>query len=408
MAPNMKILYSRTQFWFNLKAGGSVVHTTGVIKGFNKYGSVRVICNEVPYGTDAADCKVIRPFMKNKLHFLFGELLYNTYYSLSFKKEIEDFHPSFTYHRYSRYSYATAKICRAMKVPLVLEFNSFETWKIKYWDKHTNWFTRAVNSIVLYHVIEKIQKYNLNAADLIVTVSEPLKESLMAYGVPGNKILVNPNGVDAEKYRPDINGMNVRQKLGIENKIIIGFIGTFGRWHGAEVLARTIKEVAGEYDNIHFLMVGDGITMPLVKEIIANDNVSDSVTLTGLVPQEESAEYLAACDILASPHVPNPDGTPFFGSPTKLFEYMAMGKAIIASKLDQIGDILQHEANAYLVEPGNLESLVLGLKTLIEDEELRKSLGEAARKEVVNKHTWDEHTRRIVETVNSIIESIKT
>jgi len=68
-----------------------------------------------------------------------------------------------------------------------------------------------------------------------------------------------------------------------------------------------------------------------VVEALERHGTSDLTVLTGLVPQVEGRCYIAACDILASPHIPNPDGTPFFGSPTKLFEYMAMGKAIVAS-----------------------------------------------------------------------------
>jgi glycosyltransferase involved in cell wall biosynthesis len=119
--------------------------------------------------------------------------------------------------------------------------------------------------------------------------------------------------------------------------------------------------------------------------------------LTGLVPQADGPTYLAACDILASPHVPNPDGSPFFGSPTKLFEYMAMGKGIVASCLEQIGEILQHDQTAWLVKPGDVEALQHGLQQLIEDQTLRLHLGQAARAEVVQKYSWQQHTRRIIE-----------
>ena len=144
-------------------------------------------------------------------------------------------------------------------------------------------------------------------------------------------------------------------------------------------------------------MVGDGVTMPQVKNEIEFFRIADNVIFTGMVPQEEGPKYLAACDILVSPHVPNSDGTPFFGSPTKLFEYMAMGKGIVASDLDQIGEVLQHDHTARLVKPGDAESLMHGLKSLIDNPETRKRLGEAARREVVAKYTWKEHTRKIIE-----------
>ena len=100
--------------------------------------------------------------------------------------------------------------------------------------------------------------------------------------------------------------------------------------------------------------------------------------------------------------MPNPDGTPLFGSPTKLFEYMAMGKGIVASDLDQIGEVLEHDRTAWMVEPGNADSLAAGLKVLIDDVQLRERLGRAARDEAVANHTWEQHTRRIVDRVKEL------
>ena len=96
-----------------------------------------------------------------------------------------------------------------------------------------------------------------------------------------------------------------------------------------------------ERRRVHFLYVGDGMRGPRVREILGADLRGPFVTLAGMRPQAETPSTLAASDVLLSPHVPNPDGTPFFGSPTKLFEYMAMAKPIVASDLDQIGWVLK-------------------------------------------------------------------
>ena len=187
---------------------------------------------------------------------------------------------------------------------------------------------------------------------------------------------------------------------------IIGFIGTFGKWHGAEVLVEAFGQLLHRYpeyqERVKLLMIGDGITMPLVKENVDKFAIKESCVLTGLIPQEEGPNYLAACDILVASHIPNPDATPFFGSPTKLFEYMAMGKGIVASDLDQIGEVLKHDHTACLVKPGDVESLMIGLKTLIDDGEKRERLGKAARQEVVTKYTWKEHTRKIIQRLSEL------
>ena len=137
--------------------------------------------------------------------------------------------------------------------------------------------------------------------------------------------------------------------------------------------------------------------MPNVKEAISRYGIEQYCILSGLVPQEQGPSHLAACDVLVSPHVPNADGSPFFGSPTKLFEYMAMGKGIVASDLDQIGEVLRHDGTAWLVKPGDAESLKDGLHVLLQDADRRNRLGQAARQEVLRHYSWRQHTERIIQ-----------
>ncbi len=213
--------------------------------------------------------------------------------------------------------------------------------------------------------------------------------------------MVNPNGVDPKFYSPSLDGEEVRSRYGLQDKTVIGFIGTFGLWHGAEVLAdaygRLLESTPDLADSLRLLMIGDGVTRQLVEDNLASHGVRDLAVLTGLVPQEEGPNHLAACDILIAPHVPNPDGTPFFGSPTKLFEYMAMGKGIVASRLDQIADVLVHDETAWMVDAGNPAHLADGIRELVGNTERRRRLGRAARERVVAAHTWKQHTARIIE-----------
>ena len=97
--------------------------------------------------------------------------------------------------------------------------------------------------------------------------------------------------------------------------------------------------------------------------------------------------------------IPNPDGTEFFGSPTKLFEYMAMGKAIVASDLNQIGEILAHESTALLIEANQPKLLANSINKLVLDEALQKKLGENARKEALQNYSWDRHVERLLEFI---------
>jgi glycosyltransferase involved in cell wall biosynthesis len=169
---------------------------------------------------------------------------------------------------------------------------------------------------------------------------------------------------------------------------------------------------------MHFVLVGDGMKMPIVREVLG-DRCGEFVTLTGLVSQSEAPAYLAASDVLLSPHVANQDGTRFFGSPTKLFEYMAMGKAIVASDLDQIGQVLQNSVRAgdwpasnepagddrrlaVLCPPGDVSSLIDSVKFTVDRPGWRAALGRHARAEALAKYTWRQHVAAILDRLQSV------
>jgi glycosyltransferase involved in cell wall biosynthesis len=318
-------------------------------------------------------------------------LYFNDIFEKEAQRHLNGRRISFVYQRYSLNNYSGLKLARYYEVPLVVEYNGSEIWMHRHWGR----------SLKYEKLSERIESLNLRSADMIVVVSQPMKDELVRRGIDAEKILVNPNGVDPDRYSPDLDGSDVQRQYYLNEKIVIGFIGTFGKWHGAEILVEAFGKLLHGYPEykkgIKLFMIGDGLTMPLVKRNVDKFSIKESCVLTGLIPQEEGPRYLAACDILVASHKPNPDGTPFFGSPTKLFEYMAMGKGIVASDLNQMGEVLKHDHTAWLVKPGDVESLMEGLKILIDDRVRRERLGQAARNEVVAKYTWKEHTRKIIE-----------
>jgi glycosyltransferase involved in cell wall biosynthesis len=147
---------------------------------------------------------------------------------------------------------------------------------------------------------------------------------------------------------------------------------------------------------LKFLLVGAGKLKGEMEQTIRDAGLIDKVIFTGAVAHERVPSLLDACDILVSPHVPLADGSDFFGSPTKLFEYMAMGKGIVASRLGQIGDVLSHEESALLVPPGDSNELAASIMRLAKSKDLRERLGENARRVAVEKFTWRHNARRVL------------
>jgi glycosyltransferase involved in cell wall biosynthesis len=151
------------------------------------------------------------------------------------------------------------------------------------------------------------------------------------------------------------------------------------------------------------VLIGDGPLQASVAAEIERRGLSDRVRLTGVVPHPKAVELLASCEICVSPHVPNPDGTPFFGSPTKLFEYMGLGRAIVASELEQIGEVLQDGRTALLTAPGDAAAVAAAVVRLLDDENLRARLGGAALAQAIDNHSWDAHVQRILAALTGVL-----
>ncbi|NQX96930.1 MAG: glycosyltransferase family 4 protein [Flavobacteriales bacterium] len=397
----MKIIYLRTVPWFNLTAGGSVGHTSGVINSLDKVVELDVVSNDKLFGVKK-EIKIVSPLLK----FLpvFGEFFFN----LGLIRKVQNVKSyDYIYQRHSGESFIGAYLSKKYGVPLILEFNSFEAWKLKNWGKKGSAIFMFANfiyrRILKLPLVSRVEKYTLKNATYIVVVSDVLKTDLIKNGIEANKILVNPNGVDETIYHPNLSAPELKTSVAGNKKNVVGFIGTFGQWHGSLILAEAIGELYKLYperiEDTQFLLIGEGNQLAEVKNIVTESGCNENVTFTGKVLQSRGPEYLSVCNVLLSPHIPNPDGTEFFGSPTKLFEYMAMGKAIVASNLNQIGEVLEDEATALLIEANNPKLLAESINKLILDEGLQKKLGENARTESLKKYSWDRHVERLLEFI---------
>lgn len=412
-----KILYLRTDITLQTKAGGSIAHISGILKGFlvNNLTPLFVTAEEIKLPESLIEQKILKyEYYFNYIIDIFESkhIIFTVFFNYYLKKEIKNSKFDLIYQRYNIFNFSGVMQKKRLGIPFILEYNGSELWIAKNW---------GGKPFKLYRTAELIEEANFRHADLIVVVSDVLQDELLGRGVEKEKILVVPNGVNTQIYDPDRYSEeveNLKARLNIpKGKTIVGFIGTFGAWHGAEVLARAVKRVAAHNQNVHFLIIGDGAKMAEVKTVLKTDGVEELVTLTGMIPQWDAPTYLSACDIFVSPHVPNADGTPFFGSPTKLFEYMSMGKGIVASNLEQIGEVLKNslmikEINeldapispelykdklSVLIKPGSIEELAKGILFLAENQKVRDGLGENARKEALEKYTWDSNVKRIID-----------
>lgn len=418
-----RALYLNANLWFGVKAGGSVGHISGVINALldSNYGVdfasaggrllVRDACRYFPLSSPKS----------------FGLPFEYNYYRFSndvvsqLRAILRAQAYGFLYQRMSLANYSGLPLSREFGLPLVLEYNGSEAWVAKNWG-------RPLHNHDLAVLCEDV---SLKHAHLIVTVSDVLRQELIERGVEPERIVFYTNCIDEHIFDPSRFSSEDRKGLLAEyaipeNATVVTFIGTFGQWHGVDVLAQAIRQLAIEEagwlkkHRVHFLIVGDGLKMPLVKEILSDERCRPFYTLTGLVPQTEAPRYLAASDVLVSPHVANADGSKFFGSPTKLFEYMAMGKGIVASDLDQIGDVLKdslragalpqtapsgkESALAVLACPGDVEGLIAGIVFLVDHPDWRRLLAANTRREALSRYTWKRHVGAVLSALRRAVK----
>jgi len=378
-----------TLTWEGAYVGGAATHTTGVINGLLASGlDVEVFASERPQCSERA--RFIHVPLQRVNHLVpwltatdFGERLA----CMAAGRRAD-----FVYQRYALGSYAGLSLAARLGVPLVLEFNGSEVWAAR------NWGDGAMRHTARLMALEEA---NLRCASLITVVSEVLRDDLIEHGLYASRIVCAANGVDADAFRSlrSHPPAHWRARLGLTETVTIGFIGTFGLWHGVSVLPAIVERVSVAAPHARWVLIGDGPLFDEVRAGIDERDLSDRVFMPRVVAHESAVELLAACDVCVSPHIPNPDGSRFFGSPTKLFEYMGLGKAIVASDLEQIGEVIQHERNGLLCEPGNASAAAAAVVRLIGDPALRARLGERALEDAQSRHSWKAHVQIILEAL---------
>lgn len=240
-------------------------------------------------------------------------------------------------------------------------------------------------------------------AQKIICVSEPAKQHLIqTWAVDPEKIVVVPNGVDIELFTATFyDSQAVRAQLGLRNQPVVMFVGGFQPWHGLENLVESFAQVVCLVPEAILLLVGDGPVRSAIEQKSAELGLADRVIITGFISHDRIPEMLAIADVVTAPYPRLPEEMWF--SPLKLYEYMAAGKAIVASKEGQISDVIQDGCTGLLVEADDVEELAQALVKLLEAPAERERLGQNARRQAVEQHSWEQYIRRLEEIYTSVL-----
>ena len=269
-------------------AGGAATHINGFVNAVAELGAqVSVISNDRIAGLDETRLTLIDPESVGTTRAAF-DLRNNLIFSAGVLRELERQPVDLIYQRYGRFTWAGVEASIRTGVPLFLEYNGSEVWIGKHWDMSG-----------MLPLLERFERLNLLAAARIFVVSEVERRNLLRAGIEDEKIIVNPNGVDVEGFRPGLGGAAVRRELGVpEDETLAGFVGTFGPWHGVLTLAEAITMLP-ENCRVRFLLVGAGRFRDEVERIIGAAGRERQVIFTGHVNHRRVPALLAAEELSA-------------------------------------------------------------------------------------------------------------
>lgn len=240
----------------------------------------------------------------------------------------------------------------------------------------------------LPYLPESWEGWKLRQADRVTAVSSALRGYLAdTHRLPDSKFSIVPNGADPEVFHPEVRSDSRLPHELLENPVV-GFVGSFKSWHGPDLLARMAVELGTARPSCHFLFVGDGSKLEEVKR--RTESLGPRIHFTGNVPHERVPGLVAAFDIAVMPE------SNFYGSPLKVIEWMAAGKAVVAPRYGPLEELIQDGVEGMLFAPGDLDSLVRALLTLYDQPDLRCSLGRAAISRVRASLTWRHNAERMV------------
>lgn len=295
------------------------------------------------------------------------------------------------YERYSLFGVAGTVLSARLGIPIVLEINYLASSPL------ARQRTRLFGSLA-----QRMERYLLRKATAFAAVSSTLCRELASCGVPEERIGMIPNAADPVLFDPSrFDRRAERRRLGIgERSTIIGFVGGFYPWHGVPGFIESLAPLLRSRDDLLLLLVGDGPERKRAEDAAWKEKVGSRVHVTGNVAHADLPAVLSCMDIGVMPN------SNWYGSPMKVFEYMAMEIPIVAPRLPPLEDVIHEGRNGTLFQPGSNRELLDSIEILLKDGMRRREIGRSARWDILENHNWRENAGKALRLLHPIREGI--
>lgn len=241
-----------------------------------------------------------------------------------------------------------------------------------------------------------VTRFTFRHADAVVGDCRAVRERIRQLtGYPDDKIVTFPWGIDLGAFSPGTTGLNLRERLGWEDKTVILSTRSWEKLYGIDVLLNAFAEVAKEFPESRLLLLGDGSMAQEVHCLISDNGLSDAVHLTGQVPHESLADYFNLADIYVSSSFSD-------GSSVSLLEAMACALPVVVTDIPGNREWVTPGINGWLAKAGDVSSLASALSQSLADSHRWTQMGEANLGIVRERADWNKNFQVLLSTYDRV------
>ena len=284
------------------------------------------------------------------------------------------------YERYSLWSAAGCRAARKLVVPVVTEVNAPLVLE-----------QAAFRSLVCEKEARAIEAEILAGSTALAAVSRQIAAYLLDAGANPGRVHAIGNAVDTAHFQAATAAAHVPTIP--DDAFVVGFTGSLKMWHGVDTLMAAFREFQTNEPRAHLLICGDGPKRGWIEGFVAGAGLEDSVTMAGWVDHTDLPGLIARMDVATAPYPASDD---HYFSPLKLYEYLAMGRPVLASDIGQTAELLTGSQAAVLLPPGDATALAMALQALCDDPVRRAHMSSAAAAEGA-RHDWTGNAAQVVE-----------
>ncbi|MGJ3236239.1 glycosyltransferase family 4 protein [Marivirga sp.] len=286
--------------------------------------------------------------------------------------------------RHDLFSGVGFKLAKRLSIPFILLVDAPVVWEAKKW---------GVNRGIWGWFLEKNSEVkSLKQADLVLCISEKVKEKVVSFGVSENKIRVVHNKINSVLFHPSISDVNVRSIHNLENKFVIGWTGSFRKFHGLDALVNAFAKLCAQRTDLCLILVGNGQEYIPIQKLVHNLGISDQVIFADTQPYSKIPEWISCFDIGIVSARSSED---FHYSPLKLQEYFALGKPTIIPRAGDLNKRYSNRKDTLFYEAGNSDDLSKKITELLDNKELRTKLSKSGLEMHKKYGSWEADLKEI-------------